>query len=511
MKEKRNIDTLLRYANELEDFIFGKVDVNTLLRTEGFGARPTQQDKSEFVAAYGRKINIVQMAVNKIKENMANGITVSEKEQQLVQILDKINKEHPAQRRREIHDIAINFDREIRGIVNNTTGIREGGLNKRPSNNSSNPREKELGIDLIIIQKAVKRIKQKEVDGKIITEQEMEIIKIYEDFCRDYPKLVETKSFLENAQDVITYIQGNDEKTGIKRRPRENSDNPVEKNMANKLHFLEKKASRLKEESKSRALLDEEKLLIELLSKLDLEFPKKNRNASMLDSIRLLDKYIRGGYDEVTGTDFPGIKRRPNEIIARSDATEKKFFKYFENGFQKAKKIMSEERQLSFDELELVEIMTSLCRDYPKKNADIETAVKILIGYIYDGIEKKDGTIIEAIHKRPAVTSKDILERKMANKLISIRNKVTELAKNEIPYEELSDGELMGVEFLHQLDIDYPSQKKTRTEALKYCDRILEKKAESQKNEKTEETSNNIKENVTLVNVDSEDPDARDR
>lgn len=478
MEEIKNINTLLKYAIDLEDFIFGKVDKDTLLRMEGLGRRPTQQDKDKLVKSYGRKINFVQMAAKKILEKKSNGYEVSEKEQELLDIISRINNKYPPQKRREMIDIVINLDEKIRGTLNPETGKREGGLNKRPSDKSKNSEEADLGTDFQRVKRKVAELKAKQKTGAVLTSEEQRIIEIYESIDLDYPTAMEHKSLLEIAQDVLIYINGTNGSDGLGRRPRTQTEDRAESSKAYQLRHLERKVKKLKEESNDRALTETEKKLIEIIDSISFKYPTKKVNSTMLDPVRTLEKYIRGGFDERTGITFPGIKRRPNALVANTNALESKFLSIYKNAWVRVQELQKSERQLSFNDTMLIEIMEKLYEDYPPLPCDTDRAIDILTDYIYNGMKREDGTIIEAIHKRPAKSSGDTVERNMANKLGVLSDKVRTLSKSNKSYENLKDDEIRMIEFLHKLDKDYPSRKKKRTELLKYCDRIVEYKAQ---------------------------------
>ncbi len=402
------------------------------------------------------------MEVKKIMEKQSKGIEISKEEQELVNILNEINSKFPPQRRRNVLDIAMNVDEKVRGKINPNTGKLEGGLGKRPSDRSKNKEEKELGKDFQRVQKKTKVLKEKQSLGETLTKEELKIIEIYDNLVKDYPIQMEHKPVLEIAYDLVKYIKGigdNDE-NALGRRPRTESKDKFESSMAYKLRNLERKVKILKQQSKDRKLTKEEKDLIKVVDSISIEFPQRQVNLTMLDTALTLEKYIRGGYDERTGIEFTGVQRRPSVELAETDAIERKFLNDFKNASVRVNELQNSERQLSFDEARLIEIITAIRDEYPPISYDSERAIKLITDYIYKGIQNKDGTIVEAIHRLPTSSSENLFEQKVSHKLQSLQHRIRELAKFDKKYEELVDDDIKVIEFLHELDIDYPSRVK---------------------------------------------------
>ncbi|MBP3708158.1 MAG: hypothetical protein J6J36_06075 [Clostridia bacterium] len=500
IQNENHMSSAIQLAQQIEKYIFGGIDDTSGKIIKGINKRPTQQDKDPEVKRYGFKISSIQQAYSKIIEFEAAGGDITDKQKELKTIMERINKSYPPQQKISRLKKAQDLSDYIYGTFNEETKELEGGLNRRPSERAKDPSEAEKGIDLSDLRKVTSQYKKKLANGEVLSKDKLELIKIVDKIYEDFPLTINFRALINTAKELDIYIRGEvDPKSGekihgIERRPLESSKDEFEAKRAEDLHMLKKKVKGFKVKRESgETLTSEQEQIIEIVDNIDKDYPVRIvRNYT--ENARAIKEYIYGRYDEETGSGTKGLERRPSYYS--KDDVERNMASRLSNVTAKVrelKKARDKGEELSDDEKEMIEIVDQIYTDYPAVGTLIDSARR-LYQYVYGYTDKTTGEYIPGADKRPATSSSDPTERKMANILCSIRNYVDELReKNSLLIEtsgnpnidsivqlkelndiDINDEDIILIQFLRKLDMDYPSQKKRRIPALKFCDAVID-------------------------------------
>ncbi|MBP3707232.1 MAG: hypothetical protein J6J36_01290 [Clostridia bacterium] len=484
MKYNYSREVILEYAHDLEKFILGTTDESKDTAIESFGRIPSQEDKDSIVRLYSRKISIVQRAAKELTKKKNDGVQLSEEELQIVDIMDKINSKYPP--KRDILDIVRYLDEQIRGTYNKKNGLYEGGLNRRPIRSV----EVKLAKDFYYAIGRVKKLEEKKQNGVKLTDTEQEAVELFNNILLDFPRSRENKTSLDSAKELDFYLNGDSEHEGLGRKPSESSENQTEVRMTYKYRHVLKVASEIRKNKTKEELTEDDIEFLKIADKIRAQYPPLDRNNTMLDSAKSLQKYMDGGFDDITNKYYSGIKKRPSKPTSKNYSEEESYRYIFENACARVRLLKSQNRALNEDELELIRIMDELCEKYPSTHFDTQKAITILTAYIYDGIETKDGVVLDPLHKRPAISSKDEFEKKMAMKLTSIRHRIDDLADEGLSFSDLDEDDIMAINFYYKLSKDYPSRKQVGSKAIEFCYKIIQEQAELENRKKQQNLNN---------------------
>lgn len=500
IQNEEHMGSAVELAKQIEKYIFGGIDEVSGKVIKGFNKRPTQQDKNPEVSWYGVRISWIQRAYSKIIEFEVSGGTLTEKQKELKDIIERINGSFPPQQQISRLKKAENISKYIYGTLNEKTGELEGGLNRRPNEKAEDPVEVIMWKDLKDLRKVTNKYKEKLSNGEVLSKDKLELIKIVDKIYEDFPVLISFRELIDIARELDIYIRGtidveSGEKTpGIERRPLKSSRNELEVKRAEDLHILKKSVKEFKEKKKNGDILTkEQEEIIEIIDNIDKDYPTREVR-SYIDNARIIMKYIYGGYDEETKSYKSGLGRRP--LYSSKDAIEKNMASRLSSVTTKVRELKKAKdmgQELNNEEKEMIKIVDQIYTDYPTVGTWLDSARK-LYQYIYGYTDETTGEHIQGANKRPAKTSTDSTERKMARALNDIRSYVDELRKknsslieisgdstissivqlNEIDNIDIDERGIILIQFLRKLDMDYPSQKKKRISALKFCDAVVD-------------------------------------
>ena len=188
--KKRDI---LETVKEIDEYIRGEINQKTGEREGGLNRRPNTLSKDKKEKKMSELLSFVKQKIGMIKQRELEGETITEEEQEIIRIYEQLDSDYPVKQYRTLLDTAIKVDEYIRGKLNQETGEREGGIRRRPIRSDKDKTEKKMSISLNCIKQTVKNLKQKQKNGKLLTKEDQELIKIYDQISEEYPSLMEQR------------------------------------------------------------------------------------------------------------------------------------------------------------------------------------------------------------------------------------------------------------------------------------------------------------------------------
>ena len=308
-------------AQFLFDYIYGKTDSNSGVKTEGIYRRPNARSNDEVEKKMGIRIQKLTKKYESLLQKMSENKNLTDDELEFIRIMSIINKDYPkAYSPRTVEQIMDELENKVRGYYNKNNEYVK-GIERR----ASQTYDSQIENDWHYMNKWAKKMHEKLEGGGSLSLDEMDVLERIDKLNIDYPAK-NVYSWLESAHIIKKYIYGTGEENslnkksirGLNRRPSLESDDKVERMMASRLGNLCNYGREIKNAYQNgKEISETDKEIMSILYKIYVDFPSKD----IVSSIKTIQDFVYG-YEDENGNWVEGKYKRP--AYTAGDPKEKK-------------------------------------------------------------------------------------------------------------------------------------------------------------------------------------------